>query len=159
MVFRRHIFRERIKMERFYDEPINAVAGAPNHLTKVIFDPDTRVLTYKSYSFHIFEDKNGLFQCEDALSAFEINHLVKVLLWEVQKYNSWDEEKCLTSPLYVIAKRSGGVDYFSKFQRVLEIPVYSEEFRCIAEEIVNLKPIVQEGCCLWGSIKWSGYEL
>ena len=70
MVVRRHIFRERIKMERFYDEPINAVADAPNYLTKVIFDPDTRVLTYKSYSFHIFEDKNGSFQCEDAFVGF-----------------------------------------------------------------------------------------
>ena len=150
MVFRRHIFRERIKMERFYDEPNNAVAGAPNHLTKVIFDPDTRVLTYKSYSFHIFEDKNGSFQCEDALSAFEINHLVKVLLWEVQKYYAWDKEKCLTSPLYSIAKRAGGNDYFSKFQRVLEIPVYSEKFRCLAEEIVNLKPISYRKAVVYG---------
>ena len=151
MVFRRHIFRERIKMERFYDDPIsNSVAGAPNHHTKVSFDPDTRVLTYKSYSFHIFQDKNGSFQCDDALSTFEINHLVKVLLWEVQKYYSWDEEKCLTSPLYSIAKRAGGNDYFSKFQRVLEIPVYSEEFRCISEEIVNLKPISYRKAVVYG---------
>jgi hypothetical protein len=107
------------------------------------------VLTYKSFSFHIFEDKNEFFQCEESLSTFEINHLVKVLLWEVQKYFLWDEEKCLTSPLYRISKLSG-FDYFAKFEHVLKIPVYSQDMRSIAEEFLNMKPISHRKAVVYG---------
>jgi hypothetical protein len=150
MVFRRHMFRERIKMECFYAEPINSsVSAAPNHHTKVIFDPDSRVLTYKSFSFHIFEDKNESFQCDEPLSAFEINNLVKVLLREVQKCFHWDEEKCLTSPLYRISKFSG-YDIFAKFQNVLKTPVYSEDICRLADEFLNMKPISHRKAVVYG---------
>jgi hypothetical protein len=150
MVFRRHMFRERIKMECFYAEPINkSVSGAPNHHTKVIFDPYSRVLTYKSFSFHIFEDKNESFQCDEPLSAFEINNLVKVLLREVQKCFHWDEEKCLTSPLYRISKFSG-YDIFAKFQNVLKTPVYSEDISRLADEFLNMKPISHRKAVVYG---------
>jgi hypothetical protein len=116
----------------------------------VKFDPDLRVLTHKSFSFHIFEDKNESFQCEIAFSSFEINQLVKVLLLEVQKYYSWDIEKCRSSPLYCIAKLSKGANYYEKFQHVLEIPVYSEEYRSVSKEILNFKPISYRRAVIYG---------
>ena len=71
MVFRRHIFRERLKRDMFFAAPENtSVSSSPNHHTKVKFDPDLRVLTHKSYSFHIFEDKTDSFQLH------ELCHLV-----------------------------------------------------------------------------------
>ena len=151
MVFRRHVFRERLKMDMFFDAPVNtSVSSSPNHHTKVKFDPDLRVLTHKSFSFHIFEDKNESFQCEVAFSSFEINQLVKVLLLEVQKYYSWDIEKCRSSPLYCVAKLSKGVNYYEKFENVLKNPDYSEEFRSVSAEFLNLKPISYRRAVIYG---------
>ena len=77
MIFRRHIFRERLKMDIFFDAPVNtSVCSSPNHHTKVKFDPDLRLSTHKSYSFHMFEGKNESFQSVDIFSRFEINELV-----------------------------------------------------------------------------------
>jgi hypothetical protein len=151
MVFRRHIFRERLKMDMFFDAPVNtSVSSSPNHHTKVKFDPDLRVLTHKSFSFHIFEDKHESFQCDVAFSSFEINQLVKVLLLEVQKYYSWDIEKCRSSPLYCVAKLSKGVNYYEKFENVLKNPDYSEEFRSVSAEFLNLKPISYKRAVIYG---------
>ena len=97
------------------------------------------MLTHKSYSFHIFEDKNESFQSAHIFSRFEINEIVKVLLWEFQKYFLWNEKKCLSSPFYCIAKYHSAVDFYAKFQHVIiEIPVYSEEFCSVSEEILNI---------------------
>ena len=151
MVFRRHFFRERLKMDMFFASPVNSsVSSSPNHHTKVKFDPDLRVLTHKSFSFHIFEDKTESFQCVDICSRFEVNELVKVLILEVQKYFSWDEHKCLSSPIYYIAKYLSAVDFYAKFQHVLQIPVYCEEFRSVSEEILNMKPISYRRAMVYG---------
>ena len=151
MVFRRHIFRERLKRDMFFAAPVNtSVSSSPNHHTKVKFDPDLRVLTHKSFSFHIFEEKTESFQCVDVFSRFEINQLVKVLLLEVQKYFLWDEQKCLSSPIYCIAKYISAVDFYAKFQHVLQIPVYSEEFRSVSEEVLNMKPISYRRAMVYG---------
>jgi hypothetical protein len=74
---------------------------------------------------------------------------VRVLLLEVQKHFSWDEEKCRTSPFYCIARLSG-VDFYSKFKHILEIPVYSEVFRSISEEILNMKPTTYRKAIVYG---------
>lgn len=151
MVFRRHFFRERLKMDMFFAAPVNtSVSSSPNHHTKVKFDPDLRVLTHKSFSFHILEEKTESFQCVDVFSRFEINQLVKVLLLEVQKYFLWDEQKCLSSPIYCIAKHISAVDFYAKFQHVLNIDVYSEEFRSVSEEILNMKPISYRRAMVYG---------
>jgi hypothetical protein len=130
-------------MDIFFVAPVNSSVSSslPNHHTKVKFDPDLRVLIHKSFSFHKFEDKTESFQCVDVFSRYGINQLVKVLLLEVQKYFLWDEQKCLSSPFYCIAKYLSAVDFNAKFQHVLQIPVYSEEFRSVSEEILNMKPI------------------
>jgi hypothetical protein len=48
-----------------------SVSSSPNHHTKVKFDPDLRVLTHKSFSFFIFEDKTESFQCVDVFSRLK----------------------------------------------------------------------------------------
>ena len=151
MVFRRHIFRERLKMDMFFAAPVNtSVSSSPNHHTKVKFDPDLRVLTHKSFSFHILEEKTESFQCVDVFSRFEINQLVKVLLLEVRKNFLWDEQKCLSSPIYCIAKHISAVDFYAKFQHVLKTDKYSEEFRSVSEEILNMKPISYRRAMVYG---------
>jgi hypothetical protein len=151
MVFRRHIFRERLKMDMFFAAPVNtSVSSSPNHHTKVKFDPDLRVLTHKSFSFHILEEKTESFQCVDVFSRFEINQLVKVLLLEVRKNFLWDEQKCLSSPIYCIAKHISAVDFYAKFQHVLKTDKYSEEFRSVSKEILNMKPISYRRAMVYG---------
>ncbi len=61
-----------------------------------------------------------------------------MLLLEVQKYFLWDEQKCLLSPFCCIAKYISAVDFYAKFQHVLKIPVYSEEFRSVSAKNISL---------------------
>jgi hypothetical protein len=71
MVFRRHMNRERCRMDEFYGAPINNFDNdAPNHFTKVSYDPEKNVLTYKSFSFMIQSVKGS--SSDTFFSPFEI---------------------------------------------------------------------------------------
>jgi hypothetical protein len=98
----------------------------------------------------VFEDKHESFQCDVAFSSFEINQLVKVLLLEVQKYYSWDIEKCRSSPLYCVAKLFKGSITMKNLRMFLKTRIILKNFVLSLQNFSTLKPISYKRAVSYG---------
>ena len=104
-------------MTRFYSKAVNNNnKKAANFKTKVSFDAETKILSYKVMQFHIYgvdrkknysylrdlnlrdipeKDKNPEIVFKSTFSTHELNALVSLLLMEIRKrYNKGSEKEC-----------------------------------------------------------------
>ncbi len=149
-IMRKQIQREMRKMNKFYSRPVNeGDRHAPNGKHLSILDNE---LIFNDFPFSLGGKKTS----NELLNSFEIAHLVELLLFEIQKIFSFDEDKCIAqSVLYRLIKRKKAT--FSNFVPTLHGASrntahgeYSPEEISVAESLMSAVKVFHYKACIYG---------
>ena len=150
-IMRKQIRREMRIMNKFYSRPVNeGDRNAPNgkHLTLLEGE-----LIFNDFPFSL----SGIKTSNEVLSPFEIAHLVELLLFEIQKIFSFDEDKCIAqSVLYRLIRRKKAS--FSTFVPTLHGAAgsnmihgeYSPEENSVAGCLMMAAKVFHDKACIYG---------
>ena len=141
--------RELDSMAKFYSKAVNeALHKAPNSTIKVSFDSITEVLRFKVMQFALYDLER---ESSTFFSADEINHFVKLLLFEIRKRYDNNENLCVrNSGVYRLVKSmrehlKAKKTYYEMLSFVVDIKesdldIFSPDEVVLARAILGFKP-------------------
>jgi hypothetical protein len=148
-IMRKQIRRELRIMNKFYSRPVNdSDRHAPNGKHLQILDGD---LLFNDFPFSLSGKKTH--QVE--LRPFEIVHLVEILLYEIQKRFSFNEDECKAqSVLYGLIKRKKATSssYIATLHSVSNSTngEYSPQEKKVAESLMKGAMVFRDSACIYG---------